>query len=165
MWGKGCKKPWVTSKETKAPKELFLPRCTKTMSGKRALPSSPIFLWSYQAKRTHGNRCHLNSFDDHSVAAGAHSTVTNSSFDRCDWLTLSLSHEHLWCNRMLCGWTELQWSKFNYCESIHMYKSYRKHFKWGLLVHLLLLSWSQLHLVLSIASSFQNSNQLLRDLL
>jgi hypothetical protein len=75
-----------------------------------------------------------------------------------DWL--SLSHEHLWCNRMLCGWTELQWSKSNYCESIHMYKSYRKHFKWGLLVHLLLLSWSQLHLVLSIASSFQNSNQL-----
>lgn len=55
------------------------------------------------------------------------------------WLTDSLSHEHLWCNQMLCGWTELQWSKFNYCESIHMYKSSREHFKWGLLVQLLLL--------------------------
>lgn len=107
------------------------------MSGKGALPSSPIFLWSYQAKRTHGDRYHLNSFHDHSVAAAAHSTV--KLFIWQVWLTDSLSHEHLWCNQMFCGWTELQWSMFNYCESIHMYKSYRKHFKWGLLVHLLLL--------------------------
>jgi hypothetical protein len=65
-----------------------------------------------------------------------------------DWLSLS------WACLMQpnVGWLNRTWSKFNYCESIHMYRSYRKYFKWGLWVHLLFL-------LISTTSDSFNSKQ------